>query len=309
MKSRLLSILLTGIGLAIGMMIIMQIAQSLRGQPTGLETPEASLPADLNRTVAPVIFKTISEQNGMLRLSGTSEPEAVITVRNQGENLRQIKAGKDGNWSALIAVKDVDIWALDLMAFVQGNTAIRSDETVYRILPKALEADEEGGETEGSIKNLSALIMVTAPGGPSRIVQSPFGGQPMSGGLSLGPLDYDLSGSVIFSGSSSVNGVVRIYVNNEIVGQRPVSANERWYSIAAEALPTGQYNIRAELQDESGETSAVIVPFVRTVTEPDAPSVVVAYSADVWQVSRLIHGGGRQVTAIFASPPVLEGEP
>lgn len=303
MKSRLLSVLLTGFALALGFLIAVQITQSMRSQDVTDVVSTAVTQEDLNKTVTPVLFKTISEQNGRLRLIGTAEANAVIVLQNHNENFRQIKTDQDGVWSTAIDVTENQALELSLLAFLDGNIEIRTEEVLYRV-----PAQPEPHDLTPSA--YLPLIMVTTPGGPTRIIQSPFGGQPSAGPLSMGPVDYDARGSVIFSGQSKSAGTVKIYANRILIGQRPVEENGRWFFIAAESLPRGSYNIVAELTTEEGAETSIIVPFSRLIQSgsnaPTADAWSAARDPKVWQISRQLLGGGLQYTAVFAPPDPIE---
>lgn len=307
MKSRLVSMLLTGFVLALGLLIAVQVTQSLRGpQDTISEAPQNGTDV-LNQTISPVVFSSVSEQNNQLRLSGTCEPDAVVTLQNQGENSRQIKANSDGQWSVVINVTDKDVLILDLIVFVENDVRVRSDETLYRIPPPPL---DDAAELE-SVPSRSALLMIAAPGGPSRIIQSPFRGLPKSGALSIGPVDYDQSGSALFSGTSEAEGQVRILANNIAVGTSRVGANGRWFILAPDTLPVGASEITVELLTVTGETFQIILPFERLKdqkSDPEAKPLNVKYQKHKWQISRRLYGGGRQFTAVFAPQIVAEEE-
>ncbi len=312
MKSRLLPILITGFVLALGLLLAVQVTHSLQGGRIDATADAITSAPDFNQTVTPVIFQSISEQAGQLRLSGESEPDVVIVVQNNGQNFRQIKADSSGNWTTVLNVEDDPVMIIDLLVFVENGAKIRSDETLIRIpAPKTYHTADTDADGVSVETPAPALIMITAPGGPTRIVQSPFQGLPTAGPLSMGSIDYDESGSVIFSGMSEVSGQVRIYANDVLVGERPVEKNGRWYFIAAETLPMGSYEIKAELLTEPGVVSVVAVPFERLRKDP-APdsgaeaSLRVNYVPYRWQVSRAIYGGGRQYTAVFAPQPTRE---
>jgi len=185
--------------------------------------------------------------------------------------------------------------------FVEGGLSVRGDETIYR-LPVPRKKDEaKKGQTTSDL----ALIMVSVPGGPSRIVQSPFGGSPTNGPLTMGPIDYDDSGGVILSGTTEAEGRVRIYAGGEAFGETRVGAGGRWNFIAGNLLPRGEYPLSAELINPDGVKARVSVPFVllppsKNNTQSISSLPDVKYEPFRWQVRRALIGGGHQTTAIFA---------
>lgn len=291
-------------GLAIALLLLVAV------QATGMfsrsaETVDGSAQAPKSDSIpdtgiTPVIFRTINEygnaQGRQLRLSGTSESDAVLILLNRNERLKQIKADSEGSWTIDVPVEAENVMVIEIVMFIEGGLNVRGDETVFRVpVPNG------GDEIEGRRK--PALIMVTAPGGPTRIVQTPFGGSPTDGPLSMGPIDYDDSGGVIFSGTTEEEGRVRIYAGASAVGETRVGAGGRWNFIAGNMLPLGEYNISAELIKSEGVRARVSVPFERLAPSQSAEISAmpdVRYEPFRWQVRRQLLGGGAQYTAIFA---------
>ena len=302
MKPRLISMLLTGLALALGLLLAVQISQRIRAPNESVISENVQNPStpDLNATVDPVIFSSMSEQNGELRLSGTSEPGVTISVEDRGQLLSSVRSDEAGQWNTAFSVDPARNMVIDLVVNISDGARIRSDEKLYRIA-----APEDLTNEDGVVPPV--LLMVTAPGGPTRIIQSPFRGLPTNGGLSMGPIDYDDSGGVIFSGASENAGRVRIYANNVVVGERSVATNGRWFFIAAETLPSGAYEIRAELITDQGIAASVAVPFERLrAPENSSDQLHVSFQPFAWHVRRKLLGGGYQYTAIFAPE---DGEP
>jgi len=307
MKFRLFWMILIGVGLALILLFIVQLTSAASRTPLALigdaESEAVVKPkSEFGDTgMTPVFFRTISEyglQEAMkLRINGTSEPNAVLTLLNENTRLRQFKSDETGNWDVVVDIDPDKALALEVVMFVEGGLSVRGDETIYRLpVPR---------QTDQSDFQLPALIMVSAPGGPSRIVQSPFGGSPTTGPLSMGPIDYDDSGGVILSGTTATEGRVRIYAGGEAFGETRVGAGGRWNFIAGNLLPRGEYPIAAELINAEGVQARVSVPFERLPpsrndqkTSSDIPDV--KYEPFRWQVSRVLVGGGHQTTAIFA---------
>ncbi len=307
MKSRLFWMIVTGLALALALLAAVQATGFLSKTAATNNPPPASAspPASsevLDTGITPVIFRTINEYGiapaRKLRLNGTSEPNSVLILLNRNERVRQIKADEDGIWSLDIDVTPRQSMVLEMVMFVEGGLNVRGDETVFRIPVPVSE-----GEDNDVVK--PALIMVSAPGGPTRIVQTPFGGSPTDGPLSMGPIDYDDSGGVIFSGTTAEEGRVRIYAGGAAIGETRVGAGGRWNFIAGKMLPLGEYDIAAELIKTDGVRARVSVPFERLppsrktdISPSDAPDV--RYEPFRWQVRRRLLGGGTQYTAIFA---------
>jgi len=286
--------------------------------------------------VQPASFQRISEfRDGTfqrLRLSGRAEPDAVVVITNRGERLRQVSVNDLGQWGVTLDVEDKPM-ALEAQLYMgEDAPAIRSEETVFRLpIPETEPARAQQGElfpeaeTEApliSVYKTSALIMVTAPGSPTRVIQSPFGGTPSSGPLSLSVIDYDFSGGVIITGTSSVPGRVRFYAQNAVIGETGIGVGGRWNFIAGRMLPPAKIQLTAELIPASGAPNApeerisISVPFIflPLLQEEDTDgsgALSVNIDPKQWQVRRTLIGGGGQTTVIFAPliPKVETPEP
>ena len=292
MKSRLFWMIATGLALALLLLVAVQATSFLSNAP-GLseDSPKPAIndtPADIG--IVPVIFRTVSEYGDItdkqLRLNGTSEPGAVLILLNQNERLRQIKADEEGNWTVDVQVDPVKIMVLEIVMFVDGSLNVRGDETVFRV---PVPSNDENENTASK----SALIMVTAPGGPTRIIQTPFGGSPTDGPLTMGPIDYDDSGGVIFSGTTEEEGRVRIFAGPQQIGETRVGAGGRWNFIAGNMLPRGEYEIAAELIRSDVVKARVSVPFERLAPSRDSEVSSIPdirYEPFRWQVRRQLLG-------------------
>jgi len=266
--------------------------------------------------VQPPSFQQISEfQEGSshrLRLAGVAEPNGVIILTDRnGERLRQVGVNDQGQWGATLDVEE-GLMVLDAQLYIDEVVpSIRSEETIFRLLPSS---DNE--ENSGDYYSQSALIMVTAPGRPSRIIQSPFGGIPQSGPLGLSVIDYDHSGGVIITGTSSIPGRIRIYAQDAVIGETGIGVSGRWNYIAGRTLQAGEIDIRAELIAAQGIPNApegpmsISVPFkfLPPLKEEEADgSAALSVNIDAlqWQIRRTLIGGGGQSTVIF-SPEIIE---
>ena len=307
MKTRLFWIVIIGLGLALILLVLVQASALWSSSPsvtTITEQNEIESPQQQEAGVQPVYIRAISEYSQIgtsnLRLSGTSQPDTVLTVLNKNQRVRQIKSNDDGQWDVEINIEDDATLILEIVMFVEDGLSVRGDETVYRI---PVPASDEDTKRRGRNR---ALIMVSAPGGPTRIIQSPFGGSPTSGPLTMGPIDYDDSGGVIFSGTTEAEGRVRIYAGGAVVGETRVGAGGRWNFIAGNLLPRGEYAVAAELIRSDGERVRVTVPFALMSPPETEAGVSVSKGPDVtyepfrWQVRRPLLGGGAQTTIIFA---------
>lgn len=330
---RYILIVLAALILAILLYAALNVTDAIDGDETATVTtadpsPESSI------GIQPASFQQVSEvrdgPSPRLRISGKAEPNAIVMISNRGERRRQVRVNDLGQWGVTLDVDDQPMVLEALLYKGEGEAPIRSEETVFRILapkPEIDAGDEAETETEPEAeqsvtpiveKNESALLMVTAPGSPSRVVQSPFGGAPTSGPLSLSVIDYDYQGGVIITGTSAVPGRVRFSAQNAVIGETGIGVGGRWNFIAGRLLPRARViNIRAELIPAQGTPNAPVEPvsitvpfnFLPPLQEEDTDgsgALSVNVDATQWQIRRTLIGGGGQSTAIFAPDAKIE---
>ena len=307
-KARYLWIVIAALVLAVVLYSVVRITDS--GKEGETLSPAPNRPIDEAMIgLKPASFQQISEfKDGAtkkIRLSGDAEPGAAIIITNRGERLRQVLVNDLGQWGVTLDV-DENGMALEAVLYKTENAVgIRSEETIFRIpVP-------ENEELATSNYTTDALIMVTAPGRPSRIIQSPFGGVPTSGPLGLSVIDYDYAGGVIITGTSSMAGRVRIFAQDAQIGETGIGVGGRWNFIAGRMLPRGEIEIRAELipapgfvTTQEGPTSLSVpfkfLPPLRQDETGGGGALTVNFEPLQWQVRRTLIGGGGQSTVIFS---------
>ena len=269
--------------------------------------------------VEPASFQQIEEITDgniqRLQLSGHAQAGAAVVITNRGERLRQVPVDETGQWRVILDVLP-SLMVLKAQLYMdEESTGVRSEETVFRLPTPQIEPSEEGKASEKTAKAVyrtSSLIMVTAPGSPTRIIQSPFGEVPRTGPLSLSVIDYDYTGGVIITGSSSIPGRVRLFAEDKVIGETGIGVGGRWNFIAGHMLPGANITLRAALLPAAGtpnaprEPAVVSVPFIfiPPPEEGDNPdgsgSLFVNIDPLQWQIRRTLIGGGAQSTIIFA---------
>lgn len=311
MKFRVIAMLLTGFGLAIALLWAGQFTQRKDN-----DTPAASDQAkEKPIAIRPPSFATVGEIDGALRMSGVSEPGSTVMLTQGGQRLGETEANEDGIWSSALPLNPLETQAISLVMLTEDGARVRSDETLFRI-PQVEDSSQALASTAESAVVIPSppfdaptLILLTAPGGPSQVFKSPFGGLPVSGPLSLGPIDYDDSGGAVFRGSSDRSGRVRLFANGIVIGDALVQEGGEWFYIIAETLPRGSYDVVVALMEGTEEITRITVPFEKmsfVATDEPGGGLYVSFEDNRWQVRRDLLGGGAQYTAIFA--PLGEGD-
>lgn len=305
--------MLVALIISFGLYELLRISDRER-EPEAVTTPQVSPVADSLIGIQPARFQQISEymEEGTpkLRLSGDGEVGTLIVLTNRGEKLHQVEVNELGQWGVTLDVEDSPM-VLEAQLYRDENAVgIRSEKTIFR-LPVPT-----GDDVAAANYTTNALIMMTAPGNPSRIIQSPFGGVPTSGPISLSVIDYDSAGGIIITGTSSLPGRVRIYAEDSVIGDVGIGVSGRWSYIAGRMLPRGEVEIRAELIPAPGLPNtpegplSLSVPFkflpVMRENETDGSGALsVIFEPLQWQIRRTLIGGGGQSTIIF-SPDITK---
>ncbi len=290
LKNRPLMMILTGTLLGLALWVLVQAVQ---GRQEKQAEPIPPNPNSDNKTVedytiAPAGILTASGRGNEFVLSGVGVAGAGLSLQN-GENvLAGTKVSPSGAWTFSFKSDHlVDTLVLDLLMATPDGNQIRSDQSLILV------NTEQG-----------ALILLTAAGANSRVLQSPFESLPQKDGFLVEAIDYDNSGGVIFSGTSSAKGKVRIYANNNLVGESHVDGSGRWSLIFGSIMPLGEYNISAELVADNGSAAIKLtLPFARMAplfeTE-GSPKILVQKHDDHIQIGRALYGGGYQYTVVYS---------
>ena len=307
-KSKPLLMLITGLVLALILWGIVQVVQkgSGRAAPKTVEvntdTPITDQISDQYAN-APASILSAAQSGAEFSLHGTGVPGAGISLRNEAKELVRTKVSGAGDW-ALAFTTDATSGSLvlDLLMVTPDGHQIRSDQSLFVVInPHELGGDE-------NIQTRKALLLLTAPGAHSRVLQSPYGSLPQRDGFGLEAIDYDNSGGVIFSGSSEKPGKVRIYAGANLVGESHVDNQGRWSLIFGNIMPLGKYKISAELVLADGGTVKLTLPFARMqplFEAENSPKILVEHLDDRIQIGRALFGGGYQYSVIYA-PIALE---
>ncbi|MEO0879601.1 MAG: LysM peptidoglycan-binding domain-containing protein [Pseudomonadota bacterium] len=255
------------------------VADPDAGADAGEETAEAALPR------FDIVYVT---RSGYATIAGRAAPRAKVTVFANDEELASTDAIGDGSWT-LATETPLDAGPVELsleMTTVDGLT-VRSEETILIYVP----------EREGD----RPLVLRTTPGGATEVLQDPRDPDTGVGPLTLDAIDYDDSGSVIFSGRAEPNRVVQVFANRNPVNQTTSSDGGRW-SMTATMAP-GIYTLLIVQLDANGQPAyAIELPFERaTADQIDLRDgkVIVQPGNSLWRIARRAYGSGFQYTVIY----------
>ncbi len=232
------------------------------------------------------------DRSGYAVIAGRARPGSDVTIFANEDELATAVAEQDGSWViATDTPLDSGPVELSLSMTTEDGLTIRSEETILIYVP----------EREGDLP----LVLRTTPGGATEVLQDPRDRPEGLGPLSLDVIDYDDSGSVIFSGRAEPNRVVQLFINRQMLGQVTATPEGRWLMSPEAQIAPGVYQLLVIQLDENGRPAyAIELPFERA--SPDQVEirdgrVVVQPGNSLWRIARHAYGEGAQYTVIYAA--------
>ncbi len=118
----------------------------------------------------------------------------------------------------------------------------------------------------------------------------------------------EIDGNKLFiAGSGQQVKTVRIYIDDEAIGDIQVKDNGRWLFEDERRLTPGNYKIRVDQLNDEGAivTARAEVPFIveeKTQTEIDLAgggSIIIRRNDNLWTIAQRVYGSGIRYTAIY----------
>jgi len=251
--------------------------------------PSLSAPAQL---AAPSFDVVRIGPQGRAVIAGRAEAGADVTVYDGQRSLGTVKADAQGQF---VLVPDTRLEPggreLTLSSRHADGTSRTGVDSVILIVPPAQAAAAEPASPP------VAVLLPHGAGAPRVLA----GGSPRK--LGLDTVDYDESGEIRFAGSSKPDVPVRVYVDNQPVGDTKASAGGQWVFVPASPVAPGLHRLRVdELGPDGKVLSRVELPFQRTASVPEGLAggrAVVQPGQNLWRIARQSYGQGTRYTVIY----------
>ncbi|WP_284945399.1 LysM peptidoglycan-binding domain-containing protein [Acidisoma cladoniae] len=267
-------------------------------------TPQAA-PA-VTAAPAPTVDVVRVDKNGALVMAGQAPAGETVTVRNGETVLGQATADPNGQWVFLPdAPLPAGVHQLSLSS--QGVTAVQNPAartTVLLNVPTvggpAATATVSGTTTPATALNAGPLVVVSQGTAAPRLLLAPPGSHP--GVVGLDVVQYDDKGRIRFTGHAHAGRTVRLYVDNQAVGDAVADPSGQWSLSPTNDLAPGLHKLRTDELAPTGKVAARSeVPFARAdVTKGlNAGQAIVQPGDCLWTIARQSYGHGVQYTAIF----------
>lgn len=293
-----------------------QSASGSTGQSAAqTEAPESAAP------VTPSFDVVRVEPSGDTVIAGRAEAGSKVTILDNGKPLGSVTADGRGEW-VFVSEKPLEPGSRELSLEAEDGTGLKipSEDVVVMTVPEKRQADagsdqesaaqagtsQDDGTQDTAAQDETPIAVLTPRegSGGSQILQAPQGEGIAEGDLVMEAVDYGAGGKVTISGRAAPGSAIRLYLDNELLGETSPNEQGRWSYSLAEDLPFGIYQLRADQVNESGEVLArVETPFSRVefarAELPDEKFVIVQPGNSLWRIARGTLGEGVRYSVIY----------
>jgi nucleoid-associated protein YgaU len=277
--------------------------------------------------IAPSFDHVRVSAQGEMVLAGRADPGAEVTILFGADTLGVVRADLRGEW-VFVPSRRIAARTGELSLRARGNDGLVTEgaapvlvlvpdppppaqvaalppvplpPTVVE-LPRAPEAAPR--VLQEAVSEPPAALPLALPPTPTATRPAPGPATaPQRGPVSLQTVDYDERGEVRFAGTASAGAPVRLYVDNQPVGEAQAGPDGRWSLTPAEPVAPGVRQLRVDQLAASGQVAArVEAPFQRVELPPETlrdGQVVVQPGQNLWRIARGAYGRGVRYTVIY----------
>ncbi len=228
------------------------------------------------------------DEAGNVVIAGRAVPGCTIIVREGDVEVGRVTADRSGEW-VLVPAEPLAAGERELHLFAEcdGADPVEADRVI------ALSVPERDGKPV-------AVAVARDGSGKADVLQRPE----ISGGpAAIGDIDYDDDGNTTISGVAAPDSIVRLYLDNRLVGETRADASGRWSITLNDKVPPGSYNLRVDQVGPDGQVVArSVIPFVRGEPLTDLPEgriAIIQPGDHLWKLARQRYGSGFQYTLIY----------
>ena len=236
-------------------------------QPAGTDSGSGAQQAtggEAEQGAAPSFDVVRVNPSGDAVIAGRAEPDAEVTILDQGKAIGSVKADNRGEWVFLPdSALDPGEHSFTLESKPEdaaaGDAATQESETsVVVLVPKV--AKDIAGRTSEQPAGALAIEVPKSGTGPTRVLNVPNQPAEASAGASKVPeisaIDYDPQGRAILSGRAPQGARLFVYLDNESIGEAVASEYGLWTFTPATPIAPGLHVIRVDQVDETGKVLA-----------------------------------------------------
>jgi hypothetical protein len=284
---------------------------------------------------APPSFDVVRvNPSGDAVIAGRAEPDAEVTILDQGKIIGSVKADNRGEWVFLPdSALDPGEHSFTLEStpedVVEGEAAKKESETAVVVLVPDVAKDIAGRTSEQPAGAL-AIEVPKSGTGPTRVLNVPNQPAEASAGAPKVPeiaaIDYDPEGRAVLSGRAPEGARLFVYLDNESIGEAIADENGLWTFTPSTPIAPGLHVIRVDQVDETGKVLArAQTPFEQAAVPLAAQAgaaaqqaasaagsaseggsvvtadgrIVVQPGNSLWRIARESYGQGVRYTVIY----------
>lgn len=292
--------------------------------PPAAESPPAAAapqtaavppPAPAPEPIAPGFDVVRVNPKGDAVIAGRAAPNASVTVLDGEKPVGTVTADKRGEW-VLLPTEPLAPGNRELSLIAKDPTSgvdVPSEKVVVLAVPAPKGVSEPSetaapGKPVGSNNETSIAIAVPRDGkGGVTLLQGPPLAQGLPGSLTVDIIDYDPTGALNLTGRAEPGATLRVYIDNEPMGQVESDAKGLWRLTPPEGVNEGNHKLRVDRLDSGGKVAQrVELPFAkasRDLLSSGEDRVIVQPGNSLWRIARRIYGGGVQYTVIVEANP------
>jgi nucleoid-associated protein YgaU len=267
-------------------------------------------------------------------IAGRAEPDAEVTILDQGKVIGSVKADGRGEWVFLPnSALDPGEHSFTLESrpddSAEGEGAkLESETSVVVLVPQV--AKDIAGRASDQPAGALAIEVPKSGTGPTRVLNVPNQPAEASAGAPKVPvisaIDYDPEGRAILSGRAPEGARLFVYLDNEPIGEVVANEDGLWNFTPSTPIAPGLHVIRVDQVDETGKVLAraqtpfeqAAVPLAaqagaaaqQTVAAEGggegtgneataAGQIVVQPGNSLWKIARESYGQGVRYTVIY----------
>jgi nucleoid-associated protein YgaU len=279
------------------------------GTATPAPAPATDAATDAAKSaVPPPTFDVVRiSPDGTAVIAGRAPAGSVIELSADGKLVARETANAAGEW-VIVVDKPLPTGPLqlELTARLPDGGEVSADSVLAMVVPgRELPPDSAASSVAGApMPQTAVAVAVPKSGEATKLLQKPA---PVGGAdaLSLDKIDYDEAGNVVMSGSTEPGARVRVYVDNQPVGETVGDAGGQWQLRPAQPIAEGEHRLRVDKIGDGGAVLArVELPFARVSPKrlldlPLSHRVVVQPGNSLWRIARRIYGEGVYFTVIY----------
>lgn len=280
------------------------------------QTATVPAPTTVPEPIAPGFDVVRVNPKGDAVIAGRAAPNASVTVMDGEKPVGTVTADKRGEW-VLLPTEPLAPGNRELSLVAKdpaSGTDIPSEKVVVLAVPTPKGVSEPSetaaAAAPGAAANNETSIAIAVPRdgkGGVTLLQGPPPAQGTAGSLTVDIIDYDPTGALNLTGRADPGSTLRVYIDNEPMGQVESDAKGLWRLTPPDGVNEGNHKLRVDRLDAAGKVAQrVELPFAkasRDLLMSGEDRVIVQPGNSLWRIARRIYGGGVQYTVIVEANP------